>query len=77
MLHSLHLILSTVTAYLNTVEDSNMTWNTTMLIDEQEGSFKIDTGAEVTVISDKSLDSLSVIELQSSTKGCVAQIEDL
>ena len=54
-----------------------MTWNTTMLIDEQEGSFKIDTGAEVTVISDKSLDSLSVIELQSSTKGCVAQIEDL
>ena len=28
----------------------------------------MDTGTEVTVISDKSLDSLSVIELQSSTK---------
>ena len=35
---------------------------------DQEVSFKMDTGAEVTVISDKSLDSLSVIELQSSTK---------
>ena len=68
MLYSLHLILSTVTAYLNTVEDSNMTWNTTMLIDEQEGSFKIDTGAEVTVISDKSLDSLSVISCRAPLK---------
>ena len=58
------------TAYLNTVgsEDRKTSWNTTIMIDGQEMSFKIDTGAEVTVISDKALESLSVKELQSSTK---------
>jgi len=58
------------TAYLNTLESerAKTSWITTVVIDGKEMSFKLDTGAEVTVISDKTLKALGAKELQSSTK---------
>ena len=42
------------TAYLNTITSSSTTksWNCNVALDRQEVTFKIDTGAEVTVISE-------------------------
>jgi len=58
------------TAYLNTLESerAKTSWITTVVIDGKEVSFKLDTGAEVTMISDKTLKALGAKELQSSTK---------
>ena len=41
------------TAYLDTTGDSQDTWSVQIHIGSQEATFKIDTGAEVTAISEK------------------------
>ena len=47
-------------SYLNTVtSNSTQTWNSVVLVDEVEVSFKIDTGAEVTVVTEAVGDSLN------------------
>ena len=47
------------TAYLNTVsEGSNATWTTEVLIQTQPVTFKVDTGAEVTAVSEDTWKSL-------------------
>ena len=58
------------TSYLTPVTDgnSNTSWNTTVIVNGRELPFKLDTGAEVTAISDQALQLLNVKELQSSNK---------
>ncbi len=57
-------------AYLNTVasEQASASWNCRVMVNGRETPFKLDTGAEATVLSDNALESLNVGELQSSTK---------
>ena len=56
-------------AYLNTVGSSNTTtWNCTVLLNDHEVPFKVDTGAEVTVISEDSWKSLGLSEMKPPTK---------
>ena len=56
-------------AYLNTVGSSQTTsWNCTVLLNDQEVPFKVDTGAEVTVISEDSWKSLGLSEAKPPTK---------
>ena len=56
--------------YLTAVvaDESRSSWNTTVTVNGREISFKLDTGAEVTVISDGALKALGESELQSSKK---------
>ena len=58
------------TSYLTAVSagKSSTSWNTTIVVNGQELSFKLDTGAEVTAISDGALQLLKEKELQSSNK---------
>ena len=49
-------------------DESRSSWNTTVTVNGREISFKLDTGAEVTVISDGALKALGESELQSSKK---------
>ena len=56
-------------AYLNTVGSSQTpSWNCTALLNNQEVPFKVDTGAEVTVISEDSWKSLGLSEAKPPTK---------
>ena len=57
-------------SYLTAVTDgqSGTSWSAMVAVDGTELSFKLDTGAEVTVISEDALKSLDGRELQSSSK---------
>lgn len=52
-------------------------WSTTVAVNRTDVSLKLDTGAEITVVSEKALKSLDVKELQSSSKDCVGHIVGL
>lgn len=52
-------------------------WSTTVAVNRTDVSLKLDTGAEITVVSEKALKSLDAKELQSSSKGCVGHIVGL
>ena len=58
------------TSYLTAVGagQPQTSWSTAVTINGHQVSFKLDTGAEVTVISDDTFKSLKVTELQSSMK---------
>ena len=45
-----------------------MSWTTTLTIKEKKVNFKLDTGAEVTAISEQAYQSLTGIELQKASK---------
>lgn len=57
-------------SYLNTVnaEKASTAWCTSVSINGQSKLFKLDTGAEVTVISDKTYKSLGAAKLERTTK---------
>ena len=57
-------------SYLNTVNSNQSVapWITSIVVHGHNLSFKLDTGAEVTVISEKAMESLGTQELQSSSK---------
>lgn len=58
------------TSYLTavTTQDTDTAWNATISLNGEDIRFKLDTGAEVTVISEDALNTLTTNELQSSTK---------
>ena len=57
------------TAFLNTIGAGHATsWNSTVAINRRETQFKLDAGAEVTVISEVVLTSLSSPKLHKATK---------
>ena len=58
------------TSYLTAITGNTSTgiWSVTVAVNGKEMFFKVDTGAEVTVISEEALESLPKKELQSSTK---------
>ena len=56
-------------AYLNTIDsDSNHTWTCKININGRAAVFKVDTGAEVTVIAEDTVNSLNIKELQAPSK---------
>ena len=55
-------------AYLNTVVACQTTWYCTVLLDSEEVSFKVDTGAEVTVISEDCWNSMGLSLMNPPTK---------
>ena len=56
-------------AYLNTIDsDSNHTWTCKININGHTAVFKVDTGAEVTVIAEDTVNSLNIKELQTPSK---------
>ena len=56
-------------AYLNTIDsDSNHTWTCKININGHAAVFKVDTGAEVTVIVEDTVNSLNIKELQAPSK---------
>ena len=57
------------TAFLGSMNTKHeMSWTTTLLIRGKEINFKLDTGAEVTAISEKTYQSLTGIQLQKASK---------
>ena len=52
-------------------DESRSSWNTTVTVNGREILFKLDTGAEVTMISDRALKALGRSELRSSKKRLV------
>ncbi len=58
------------TSYLTAVTEgsASTSWNATVTVNGRDFSFKLDTGAEVTVISEQAFQVLDKTELQSSTK---------
>lgn len=62
------------TSYLTavTTENAETAWNVTVSLSGEDKTFKLDTGAKVTVISKDTLNTLTTKELQSYTKDCVA-----
>ena len=58
------------TSYLTAVtsNDSQTAWHITISVNGCQMPFKLDTGAEMTVVSEKAFASLATTELQSSTK---------
>ena len=62
------------TAFLNTIGAGNSTtWNSIILINGHEVLFKLDTGAEVMVISADALATLTSPSSTSQARGCVGQ----
>ena len=56
-------------AFLNVIgTDQATTWNCTVLVNGHEVPFKVDTGAEITVISEDLWTSLGMSELKTPTK---------
>ena len=56
-------------AYLNPVSAGQTTmWNCTVLLNDHEVPFKVDTGAEVTVISEDQWKSLGMSEVKPPSK---------
>lgn len=58
------------TSYFTAVitDDKQTTWNATISLNGEDVPFKLDTRAEVTVISESKLSAITTEELQSSTK---------
>ena len=57
------------TTFLDVVQTENHTvWNATIQLNQQNVTFKLDTGTEVTVISHKAFERLSNVDLQQSTR---------
>ena len=57
------------TLFLNTIDTGQKTmWNVTIQVEGNDVCFKLDTGAEVTVVGEKVLHSLNSKKLQTSIK---------
>ena len=55
--------------FLNTIDTAeNSMWNKTLLVDGKQVCFKLDTGAEATVMSEEVLKLLGAVELKKPTK---------
>ena len=64
------------TTFLNTIDTAeNSSWNKTIMVDGKQICFKLDTGAEATVVSEEVLELLGPVQLRKPTKGFVDQIK--
>ena len=57
------------TIFLYTIDTAeNSSWNETILVDGKQVCFKLDTGAEASVMSEEILELLGSVELRKPTK---------
>ena len=57
------------TTFLNTIDTAeNSNWNKTIMVDGKQICFKLDTGAEATVVSEEVLELLGPVQLRKPTK---------
>ena len=61
--------ISNDTVYLNTVNERNVnSWNCTIQVDGQAIPFKLDTGAEITVVTEETAKGLKEQKMKKSKK---------